>query len=305
MDENDVLRNIGVDWEFWKEQGRKLLWVIVSFFFFRALQFASHNTETSRSAEDSRDLSAIPPNKKWRISNEIVSLIHSIISGAWAAYSLLIYKELMTDLIDYRCEVALNLIYVSTGYLLHDLIDLLVNEQSARIIELLFHHVVVLSAFAVTIFVGRFLGVVIFGLLMELNSIFLHSRSLLNLFGVDKTAQSFRIIALCNMVTLFLFRLCVSGYLLYFVISTIPDVPWWQSLVNGLVILSLGSTNTVLTYRLLAADGLLGKNRQRKSPATTGLTNIEDGDENHHTVAVQTGNATVPLVVSDDATQTV
>ncbi|KAF1769822.1 hypothetical protein GCK72_001639 [Caenorhabditis remanei] len=259
---------------------------------------------------DSRDLSAIPPNKKWRISNEFISLIHSVISGLWAAYALLYYDKLIKDLVEFRCEAGTNLILMSTGYLLHDLIDLLINEQSARIIELLFHHVVVLSAFAVTMFTQRYLGVVVFGLLMELNSIFLHSRSLLNLYGVDKKSPSFRIVALLNMVTLFAFRLCVSAYLLYFVIISIPDVPWYQSLINGLVILSLASTNTVLTYRLLAADGLLGSRRQRRTPAATGETHvetIESGplrtqlDEDHHTIGVQT----ITETVVEDATQTV
>uniref|UniRef100_A0A1I7T6X7 TLC domain-containing protein n=1 Tax=Caenorhabditis tropicalis TaxID=1561998 RepID=A0A1I7T6X7_9PELO len=346
----------------------KILWVIISFGFFRALQFivrwylfgkwtwpnfnffglrrriqrnrggtevVETGTSTAETAEeqvvgteqepDSRDLSVIPPNKKWRISNECVSLIHSVISGLWAAYALLFYKQLIQDLIYFRCEAGTNLILMSTGYLLHDLVDLLVNEQSARIIELLFHHIVVLSAFGVTMFMNQFLGVVIFGLLMELNSIFLHSRSLLNLYGVDKKSPSFRIIALLNMVTLFAFRLCVSVYLLYFVFTSIPDVKWYQSLINGVVILSLASTNTVLTYRLLAADGLLGmlfylskgktsrSRRQRRTPAATAETNAEqlesgplrtrvDDEVNfwdHHTIGVQTISGTV-----EDATQT-
>ncbi|CAI2298457.1 unnamed protein product [Caenorhabditis sp. 36 PRJEB53466] len=333
----------------------KILWVVISFAFFRALQFivrwylfgkwtwptfnffglrrrirrngveegqdgAGTLTASERTPEpaeqvepgpDSRDLSAIPPNKKWRICNECVSLFHSVISGAWAAYCLLYYKELIQDLFVFRCEAAVNLILMSTGYLLHDLLDLLVNEQSARIIELLFHHVVVLGAFAVTMFMNRFLGVVVFGLLMELNSIFLHSRSLANLYGVDKRSPMFRIIALLNMVTLFAFRLCVSVYLLYFAITSIPDVTWYQALLNGILILSLASTNTVLTYRLLAADGLLGKKRERRTPASTAQTQIENGplttemteNEDRHTVGIQTGVGTVPLV--EDSTQTV
>ncbi|CAA21712.2 TLC domain-containing protein fld-1 [Caenorhabditis elegans] len=331
------------------------LWVIVSFAFFRALQFIvrwylfgkwtwpnfnffdirnrirrrrrggqeAENTENPPENEaeageqveqepepDSRDLSAIPPNKKWRISNECVSLFHSVISGLWAAYALLYYKQLVQDLVNYRCDVAINLVLMSAGYLFHDLVDLLVNEQSARIIELLFHHVVVLSAFAVTMFFNRFLGVVVFGLLMELNSIFLHSRSLLNLYGVDKKSPSFRIIALLNMVTLFAFRLCVSAYLVYFVVVSIPDLEWYVSIINGLVIASLASTNTVLTYRLLAADGLLGSRRTRRTPAATAETQVGDvesgplrtqvEDEDHHTIGVQTIHGT-----TEDATQTV
>ena len=55
------------------------------------------------------------------------------------------------------------------GYLVHDFIDLVVNERSARIIELLFHHVVVISAFMVTLISGEFLYIVVLGLLMEVN----------------------------------------------------------------------------------------------------------------------------------------
>ncbi|CAD6197257.1 unnamed protein product [Caenorhabditis auriculariae] len=309
--------------------------VVVSFLLFRTLQFvvrwylfgkctyrtfnyfglrANAGRNSSRNS-DSRDLSAIPPNKKWRISNEAVSLGHSIVSGLWAAYALLYYKQLMTDLVFYRCETAIYLIFLSTGYLLHDLLDLLVNEQSARIIELLFHHVVVLSAFAITMISQRFLGVVIFGLLMELNSIFLHSRSLLNLYGIDKKSPSFRIIALLNMVTLFFFRLCVSVYLIYFAATSAFDLPWYQAVVNSVVILSLFITNSVLTYRLMAADGLLGKNRTRKSPAATqstvvadvehgALAVVEEEDEEQlspHSIAIQTGNGSILV---EDATQT-
>ena len=94
------------------------------------------------------------------------------------------------------------------GYLVHDFIDLVVNERSARIIELLFHHVVVISAFMVTLISGEFLYIVVLGLLMEVNrygspykkinmsdvfSIFLHTRSLCNLYRVTKDSTPFKI----------------------------------------------------------------------------------------------------------------
>lgn len=58
---------------------------------------------------------------------------------------------------------------MSFGYLVHDFIDLVVNERSARIIELLFHHVVVLTGFTVTHLTEKFLYIVVIGLLMEVN----------------------------------------------------------------------------------------------------------------------------------------
>lgn len=47
---------------------------------------------------------------------------------------------------------------VSTGYLIHDLTDLVINEQSLRIIELLFHHIIVLIAFGTNYATNKFLG---------------------------------------------------------------------------------------------------------------------------------------------------
>ncbi|PAV91005.1 hypothetical protein WR25_25703 isoform B [Diploscapter pachys] len=291
------------DWgkEEWQEFGKGVLTVLVSFAFFRLMQFVVRwylfgkctfrtfsyfgfrNARIARRAGDSRELTVVPPNKKWRISNEVVSLIHSVISGLWAAYALLFFTGLINDMIKYRCSTALTLILMSGGYLLHDLIDLLVNERSARIIELLFHHVIVLTGFATTLLTELYLGVVIFGLLMELNSIFLHSRSLLNLFGYDKKSVAFRMVALFNILTMFAFRLCVSVYLCYWAGTNIWSIKWYHAVLTVLVILSLATTNSVLAYRVMAADGLLGEKRARKSPAQTVSTTVDpdaDGGEN-------------------------
>ncbi|EFO22453.1 hypothetical protein LOAG_06036 [Loa loa] len=207
-----------------------------------------------------------PPNRHWRISNEAVSLGHSVVSGFWALYAIIVYPKLIEDMVNYTNTMAHYLLIVSTGYLIHDLIDLLINEQSLRIIELLFHHVIVLIAFGTNYATNKFLGVVVCGLLMELNSIFLHSRSMLNLYRVDKSSTPFRIIALLNIVTFIIFRMAVSTYLLYWQITTAWKMVWYLILITFIVIVSLAITNIVLLYRVLAADGLLGKKRQREVP---------------------------------------
>ncbi|VDM63855.1 unnamed protein product [Angiostrongylus costaricensis] len=226
-----------------------------SFLFFRILQYVVRwylfGNGRNQNSDSSRDLTVVPPNKKWRISNEAVSLIHSVASGLWAAYVLLFYKRLFEDLINERTQVALELVYVSFGYLLHDFFDLVVNEQSARIIELLFHHIVVITGFIVT---RKYLGVVMFGLLMEINSVFLHTRSLMNLYGVKKKSTSFRLVALLNIITLAVFRLSVSFYLVYWAVSNTS----FFLIFTISVIFSLFCSNSVLAYRVMAADGLFG-----------------------------------------------
>ncbi|GMT00019.1 hypothetical protein PENTCL1PPCAC_22193, partial [Pristionchus entomophagus] len=286
----------------WKDFGEGCLYVVLSFAFFRILQyivrwylfgkcyfrtfsyfaFRRRAGSERNPAADSTTLSAIPPNKKWRICNEIVSLIHAAVSGLWAAYSIGFYQDIVKDMIGYRHPVIVNLIFVSTGYLLHDLLDLLINERSERVIELLFHHVVVLTAFATTQVTGLFLGVVIFGLLMELNSVFLHSRSLLNLYGYDKKSTPFKMIALLNMVTLLVFRLGVSLYLMYWLFIDCFSRAWYFILPCFFVIVSLFCTNTVLAYRVAAADGWFGKKRARQpsqSAATENTAVVEEEED--------------------------
>uniref|UniRef100_A0A0N5C8F0 TLC domain-containing protein n=1 Tax=Strongyloides papillosus TaxID=174720 RepID=A0A0N5C8F0_STREA len=262
-----------------KVVGLTFLYIVISLLSFRLLQFAvrwylfgkctfrtfSYFTNRRAQSRDSVSLQQIPPNKKWRISNEVVSLFHSIVSGLWALYAILYYPDLVSDMVGYQHKIATYLVYMSFGYIVHDLIDLLVNERSVRIIELLFHHVVVISAFLITLITNKYLGLVTLGLLMELNSIFLHTRSLLNLYGTKKSTVAFKLIALCNIVTFMIFRMAVSSYLLYWIVSNFQNMNIVIGIISFLVILSLAITNTVLCYRVMAADGLLGKNKQRSN----------------------------------------
>lgn len=305
MDEN--LKNIGLT----------VSYIVISLLSFRLLQFAvrwylfgkctfrtfSYFTNRRAESRDSVSLQQIPPNKKWRISNEVVSLFHSIVSGLWALYAILYYPDLVSDMVGYQHKIATYLVYLSFGYIVHDLIDLLINERSVRIIELLFHHVVVISAFLITLTTNKYLGLVTLGLLMELNSIFLHTRSLMNLYGIQKSTVAFKLIALLNIVTFMIFRNGVNVYLLYWIISNFQKMNVIVGVVSFLVILSLAITNTVLCYRVMAADGLLGKNRQRVDlPVREDDDTEEEGSvspgvlNNDVLITVNRGSATQTLV---------
>uniref|UniRef100_A0AC35TZN1 TLC domain-containing protein n=1 Tax=Rhabditophanes sp. KR3021 TaxID=114890 RepID=A0AC35TZN1_9BILA len=306
---------LGLSKEDVEKYGLPVVYILMSLLAFRSLQFAcrwylfgkctfrtfSYFTFVGRNNENNRNsvsLQAIPPNKKWRISNEVGSLIHSVISGLWALYAVLYYPDFVTDMVGYQHKIGLGLIYLSFGYILHDLIDLLVNERSVRIIELLFHHVVVISAFMLTLITSKYLGLAVVGLFMEINSIFLHTRSLMNLYGVDKKSTSFKMIALLNIVTFMVFRNAVSIYLLYWVVTNFFTMHIIIALISFIVILSLSSTNTVLCYRVMAADGLLGKKKTRSAiPTAEPLPVDEETEEENggssahlhptHSVAVQ------------------
>jgi len=246
-----------------------------SFRTFDYFKFVRRSKKRRRTLPSSTELEVVPPNKKWRISNEAVSLIHSVISGIWALYSITTYSGLLTEMNTFTHPVPKFLIYISFGYIAHDLVDLLVNERSVRILELLFHHIIVIMAFMTTLVTDMFLGVVILGLLMECNSIFLHSRSLLNLYRQPKDSTAFKFIALLNILTFMVFRIAVSIYLIYWQASNMIGgfLVWYHAIVTFFVIVSLAVTNSVLLYRVLSADGLFGKERARLP------TNIEQTPE--------------------------
>ncbi|VDK60525.1 unnamed protein product [Cylicostephanus goldi] len=88
------------------------------------------------------------------------------------------------------------------------------------------------------------------------------------------------------MVTLAVFRISVSFYLVYWAIVQIPVIPWLHTIFTIFVIFSLFCSNAVLAYRVMAADGLFGENyfvtgqsRARKPPPPV----------NSATVHVETG----------------
>uniref|UniRef100_A0A0N4ZD10 TLC domain-containing protein n=1 Tax=Parastrongyloides trichosuri TaxID=131310 RepID=A0A0N4ZD10_PARTI len=268
---------LGYTTDDFKIVGLTILYIVLSLLSFRLLQFAvrwylfgkctfrtfSYFTNRRGQNRDSVSLQQIPPNKKWRISNEVVSLFHSILSGLWALYAILYYPDLVSNMVGYQHKIATYLVYMSFGYILHDLIDLIVNERSVRIIELLYHHLIVSCAFLITLTTNRFLGLVVLGLFMELNSIFLHTRSLLNLYGIKKTTVAFKLIALLNLVTFVTFRLAVSLYLLFWIVTNFTTMHIAVGIASFIVILSLAISNSILFYRVMAADGLLGKSKKR------------------------------------------
>ena len=86
---------------------------------------------------------------------------------------------------------------------------------------------------------------------MELNSIFLHSRSLMNLYGVEKSSVQFRMIALLNIASFMVFRIAVSAFLLYWQVNTAWAMHLAYALITFVVIVSLAVTNTVLCYRYI------------------------------------------------------
>jgi hypothetical protein len=155
---------------------------------------------------------------------------------------------------------------------MHDAIDLIYHERSLRTLELLFHHVSVIVALMCCVLTKRFVAVCACGLLMEVrkphqqptmrpitidtplqlqvNSIFLHSRSLLNLNGVDKLRLIYRCVSVGNIGTFIVFRLSTTVFLIVWDCLHYHVMTSFYFAVLFFVMFSMLIVNLILFYRV-------------------------------------------------------
>uniref|UniRef100_A0A0K0FKQ8 TLC domain-containing protein n=1 Tax=Strongyloides venezuelensis TaxID=75913 RepID=A0A0K0FKQ8_STRVS len=241
--------------------------LIISFLFFRGItylvrwyffkNFLFNYEKLEQEENDIAPFAHIPMHKKWRISNEYISLIHALICSVWGIF-LIIKLSPGKDIFEFSFYPEMGHMFMMIfGYVISDSIDMLANERSIRVYVLIFHHTLVAIGCLYPVILKHFGGIVVIGFLMEVNSIFLHIRSLLNYSGYSKVKLSFKMLAFINILTFILFRFIPNLYLIYFIVVITNNVPWYETFACCLVSIGLLTTNTVLFYRLLIADNFL------------------------------------------------
>uniref|UniRef100_A0A0N4ZG01 TLC domain-containing protein n=1 Tax=Parastrongyloides trichosuri TaxID=131310 RepID=A0A0N4ZG01_PARTI len=246
---------------------RYIISLIFSFIFFRGITYLSRWyffksflfdwDEVSHSQNNDTPFGHIPVHKKWRISNEYISLIHALICSVWTIY-LTIKLSRGDDIFElsFYPEMGYMLMMIF-GYVINDSIDMLANEQSPRVYALIFHHIMVSIGCLYPIYFQHFGGIAVIAFLMEVNSIFLHTRSLLNYSGYSKSKLGFKMLAFVNLLTFILFRCIPNCYLIIFIVLIAKNVPWWEVLIISFVSCGLLIINSILFYKLLVADNFI------------------------------------------------
>ncbi|KAM4620384.1 TLC domain-containing protein 2-like [Polymixia lowei] len=216
-----------------------------------------------------------PARKKaWRWRNIATSLTHSSLTGAWAVLCFYLHPRMAEDLISSHSVFSHSLVAVSTGYFIHDFLDLAFNQSFKQCWEVLLHHSVVISCFSLAVTSRFYLGFAVVSLLVEINSVLLHTRQLLLLSGrrnkpgteatCPRPSTVYRMTSLLNLGTFLVFRVCTLGWMTRWLAGHGEHIP--RSVVTmGTVGLSLITImNTVLFYRLLRADVLTDTRNARK-----------------------------------------
>jgi len=162
----------------------------------------------------------IPDDKRIKFNNIASSLLHSTLTGIGSSAALL-FTDVKTDFIHGQSNMAYILLNLSLGYFIYDIVDTLrlSNWNILNCLDMILHHILATTAFYRAVSTKKFLGIGMFILLMEVHSIFLHSRSLLQ-FANGRDLPFYRTIVNLNNLTMIIFRHVVSICAMYWILTT-------------------------------------------------------------------------------------
>lgn len=206
----------------------------------------------------------IAEKQRWRWKNISVSLIHAVMSGTWAVFCFVEEPKMMEDLIQTSTFMGHTVISASVGYFLYDSFDMLRYQRTRQSLELLLHHIVIILCFGIAIFTKVYVGYAVLALIVELNSIFLHLRQLLQCCGFSKTSSLYRLNSLVNLGTFLGFRILTLAWMTRWIVINKNLVPLVFYSVGSIGLAVVTVMNIILFYRLLNSDFLRKKESTKK-----------------------------------------
>ncbi|CAL1527275.1 unnamed protein product [Lymnaea stagnalis] len=197
---------------------------------------------------------SVAQKSKWKWKNISVSFVHSNISSIWAVSCFYERPDMAEDLITIFTPLSHNLVAFSVGYFVHDLIDLIANQRKRQSLELIGHHIVIITCFMVAVSSRHYVGYAVVALMVELNSIFLHLRQLLQICGVSKFNPWYRFNSLINLATFIVFRILLLSWMTRWLVINKDALPLVFYTLGSVGLAVMVAMNIILFYRLLRSD---------------------------------------------------
>ncbi|KAK6192485.1 hypothetical protein SNE40_003942 [Patella caerulea] len=204
---------------------------------------------------------SVPSQSLWRWKNITVSLCHALLISGWAVLCFYQSPKLAEDLISTYTVSSHSLVSVSFGYFVYDVVDMLLYQRTRQSFELLGHHTVIFCAFSIAVFTRLYVGYAVVSLLVELNSIFLHIRQLLQILGYSKNNCLYRLNSLINLGTFVVFRISVLSWMTRWIVINRHLIPLAFYSVGSIGLAIITVMNIVLLYRLFRSDFISKKEK--------------------------------------------
>ncbi|XP_076106701.1 TLC domain-containing protein 2-like [Mytilus galloprovincialis] len=199
----------------------------------------------------------------WRWKNISVSLVHAVIVGTWACLSFYETPKMAEDMIKTYSNSAHTLISFSFGYFVYDMWDMLIYQRNRHSFELMGHHVVIFICFGIAIVTKLYIGYAVVALVIEINSIFLHIRQLLQICRYSKNNSAYRLNSLINLGTFVVCRITVMAWMSRWLLINKDLVPLIFYSIGSVGLAVMTVMNIILFYRLLQSD-FIKKNESKK-----------------------------------------
>ncbi|XP_044057142.1 TLC domain-containing protein 1 isoform X1 [Siniperca chuatsi] len=189
--------------------------------------------------------------RSWKWRNLSVSVLHSLLTGAWALTCVVVWPETLSNLHSYYTPLSYLLVCVSTGYFVQDAGDIILTGHGRGSWEFLLHHALVIWCFLYALYTHLYVAGAVVALFVEVNSVTLHLRLMLKLAGAQSTSM-YHINKFANLFTYVTFRLSTQFYLTWYIVH---NYSWLDR--SGLFLVSMMVMNIMILiyfYRLLRAD---------------------------------------------------
>ncbi|CAF0776503.1 unnamed protein product [Adineta steineri] len=199
-------------------------------------------------------------NKKiqWLHQNTLLSFIHACICSALILISIIGAPGIFQDPLSHSNHFNYAILAFSTGYFIYDFVDCLQNSTDS-VFPILIHHLIVISFLSHVLYYTRNVGYAIYGLSIEVNSIFLHARRVIRWYPpIFKSAYHNHLLKIFidigNYLTFILFRfgiVYVGLRALYIQGERVHPV---IKAYTVMIVSSMGFLNVILLYRLLKSQ---------------------------------------------------
>ena len=192
--------------------------------------------------------------QRWKWKNVTTSLVHSAITGTWAPLAFYQAPDMQDDLIQrstYSCHALLSF---SIGYFLYDALDMALYHRKRSSYELLLHHFVVVLCFTLAVTSRQYVAYGVLSLMMEINSVFLHTRQLFIITQEPKSSMRYKTNALLNVATFLLVRILLVGWMIRWLTVHSVEIPFTHLTAGSLGLAVIFVMNIILLCRILSAD---------------------------------------------------
>ena len=118
------------------------------------------------------------------------------------------------------------LVSFSVGYFLYDALDMLLYHRKRSTYELLLHHTCVIFCFSLAVTSHQYIAYGALSLIVEINSVFLHTRQLFIITHEHKNSSRYKTNALLNIATFVLCRILLLGWMTRWLTCHRDEIPF-------------------------------------------------------------------------------